>query len=97
MIINLTTVIWMAIYGLAGYGFHIWARHYMKEMSAKVAEIDERFVKDIFITIPARSEREKDVLSCLMLACWPVVIIAVVIKAEREYNRIRHHVWSKGS
>jgi hypothetical protein len=84
-------------YVIAGYGFHQLAKGYMREMSAKVAEIDERFVNELFFTIHAKSERRKDLISALLFLVWPVVIIAVVIRAEWVLNRIKNHVWAKGS
>ena len=81
-------------YVVIGYGFNELIKSYMKDMSAKVAEIDERFVDRLFITIDVSSERKKDIMSILLFAIWPIICIAAVLKAEWAYNDIKRHVYA---
>lgn len=85
------------VYTLIGLLMNEIVKDYMKEMVQKVERVDKRFVNRLFITVTAKSERIKDVKSMIMFLFWPIMDIAVILKAEWQYNSIRKHVYYKGA
>ena len=64
---------------------------YIRKLADDVAMVDERYVKRMYFTIHYTSERNRLILSVLLFTIWPAVLIAAILKAEKQYDIIVRH------
>ena len=88
----------VAVYVLAGILITDVVNDYLDKLARDVAEIDERYCKRLFFHLNlGRDTPAKDIMVGIAVKMfWPVVCIAAIVKAEKEYDLIvRRSAWRR--
>ena len=98
MFVNVPLLIWTFAYPIIGYLVSNYVAKYIKNLEDKVAEINPRYCKLLWINVSVKKTRFNKWLADIIFGVfWPIVVIASVIKAEWWYDSIMHrNVYRKG-